>query len=85
MRSGKPTFVDKTFAPNAAAAERIFNLAAKHKTPVWSSSALRFVDALTEFFATGNPPVAARETIDLRGMLETGRKALRQPFIWVDI
>ena len=189
-RSGKPTFVDKTFAPDAAAAERIFNLAAGHGTPVWSSSSLRFadeikkyrqspegavsciaagpflydvyavhifemmiavmksgakrmmavtntlnrsivtewkdgrralftqmqahgapfqitveskdedagcfyniadayfprfIDAIIEFFTTGTPPVPAQETIDLMGMLETGRKALRQPFVWFDI
>ncbi|MDF2720629.1 MAG: NAD(P)-binding protein [Paenibacillus sp.] len=42
LRSGKPTYVDKTFAPDRAAALRLFELADKHGTPLFSSSALRF-------------------------------------------
>lgn len=38
---GKPTFVDKTFAPDPATAERVFDLAAAHGVPVQSTSALR--------------------------------------------
>lgn len=38
---GKATFVDKTFAPDPATAERIFALADQHKTPIQSTSALR--------------------------------------------
>ena len=49
MKSGKPVYVDKTFAPGKAAAERIFNLAAKNNTPVWSSSALRFADEIKKY------------------------------------
>jgi predicted dehydrogenase len=39
---GKTTFVDKTFAPNAAAAERIFTLADQHKVALQTTSALRY-------------------------------------------
>lgn len=39
---GKSTFVDKTFAPDAAAAERIFTLADRHKVALQTSSALRY-------------------------------------------
>jgi predicted dehydrogenase len=39
---GKPTFVDKTFAPDAATAEKIITLADRHKTAVQTSSALRY-------------------------------------------
>lgn len=39
---GKTTFVDKTFAPDAATAEKIFALADKHKVAVQTSSALRY-------------------------------------------
>ena len=50
LRSGKPVYVDKTFAPTRAAAERMFSLAAKHNTPLMSSSALRFGSALQHAF-----------------------------------
>jgi predicted dehydrogenase len=39
---GKITFVDKTFAPDAGAAERIFKLADQHKVALQTSSALRY-------------------------------------------
>jgi hypothetical protein len=42
LKSGKPTFVDKTFAPDRQTAITLFELAAKHGTPLYSSSALRF-------------------------------------------
>ncbi|MCL2547351.1 MAG: Gfo/Idh/MocA family oxidoreductase [Oscillospiraceae bacterium] len=42
LRSGKPIFVDKAFAPDKATAERIFALAQAHNTPLFSSSSLRF-------------------------------------------
>ena len=42
LKSGKPVFVDKPFAPSKADAEAMFELAAKHNTPLMSSSALRF-------------------------------------------
>ncbi len=38
---GKPTFIDKTFAPDLAAAERIFALADSNRVAVQSTSALR--------------------------------------------
>ncbi len=44
LRSGKPTYVDKTFAPDAATAKRIFAIAEEHGTPCYSSSALRFAE-----------------------------------------
>ena len=42
LASGKPTYMDKTFAPDRQTAVRLFELAAKHGTPLYSSSALRF-------------------------------------------
>ncbi|MBD2847122.1 hypothetical protein IDH44_18135 [Paenibacillus sp. IB182496] len=42
LQSGKPTYVDKTFAPDRAIALRLFELARQHGTPLFSSSALRF-------------------------------------------
>ncbi|HBC89027.1 MAG TPA: oxidoreductase [Lentisphaeria bacterium] len=42
LRSGKPVYIDKPFAPDRATAERLFELADKFDTPLMSSSALRF-------------------------------------------
>ena len=42
LRSGKRTYVDKTFAPDLAAAERLFAIARQSGTPCYSTSALRF-------------------------------------------
>ncbi len=53
LKSGKPVFVDKPFAPSKADAEAMFELAAKHNTPLMSSSALRFS---TELDAHRNKP-----------------------------
>ncbi len=44
LKSGKPVFIDKTFAPDYAAACRIFALAEAHGTPVCTFSALRFAE-----------------------------------------
>lgn len=40
--AGKPTFIDKPVAASLEDAIAIFDLAKKHRTPVWSSSNLRF-------------------------------------------
>lgn len=42
--SGKPTYIDKTFAPDLASAKRIFAMAEEHGTPCYSTSALRYAD-----------------------------------------
>ncbi len=42
LKSGKPVYIDKPFAPSVAAAKRMFALAAENDTPLMSSSALRF-------------------------------------------
>jgi predicted dehydrogenase len=44
----KPTYVDKTFAPDHATARKIFVLADEHATPVQTSSALRYTNVQTE-------------------------------------
>ncbi|WP_127579182.1 hypothetical protein [Paenibacillus koleovorans] len=48
LKSGKPTYIDKTFAPDRATALRLFELADKHATPMFSSSALRFASEYRE-------------------------------------
>ncbi len=51
LRSGKPVYVDKPFAPDRGAAERLFALAAKHNTPLMSASALRYGTELQQALA----------------------------------
>lgn len=60
LRSGKRTFVDKTFAPTRAAAERIFEMAARGNTPMYSCSALRFSREFDGVDRSGIDFVAAR-------------------------
>ncbi len=48
LKSGKPTYVDKTFAPDKETAIRIFANAEAHGTPCYSTSALRFSAELDE-------------------------------------
>lgn len=44
---GKPTYVDKPFAPDLETAKEIFALAKLYNTPFFSSSALRYAEELT--------------------------------------
>ncbi len=48
LKSGKLCYVDKTFAPDKATAERIFANAKTHGTKCYSTSALRFSAELDE-------------------------------------
>lgn len=61
LKSGKPVFVDKAFAPSREVAERIFELADKYNTPLFSSSSLRFAKELPDI------PRTNIEYIGLRG------------------
>lgn len=47
LRSGKPTYIDKTFTPDTETARRIIDKANKYKTPMFTSSALRFSKELS--------------------------------------
>lgn len=44
LRSGKLTYIDKTFAPDLPTAQRIFALADAYGTPCYSTSALRYAE-----------------------------------------
>jgi len=44
LASGKPVYVDKTFAPDKASAERIFAIAQNSGTPCYSASSLLFAE-----------------------------------------
>ena len=46
---GKKTNIDKTFTPTLQEAKEIFSLAKKYKTPLCSSSALRFASEISEY------------------------------------
>lgn len=49
FRSGKPVYVDKTFAPDYATAKRIADLGKQTGAKFWSSSAVRFDPVLEEY------------------------------------
>ena len=49
LKYGKNTFIDKTFAPDFETACRIFELAKKYNTKIFSSSALRYADELAQY------------------------------------
>lgn len=42
LKSGKPVFIDKTFTSGYASGKRMFDLAEKYGTPVYTTSALRY-------------------------------------------
>lgn len=50
---GKRTYIDKTFTPDYAQAEEIFNIGKKYNTPFFSTSALRYAKELDEFEKLG--------------------------------
>lgn len=49
LKYKKPTYIDKTFAPDYATAKEIFDLAEMYETPVFSSSALRYADEIENY------------------------------------
>jgi predicted dehydrogenase len=54
---GKTTYVDKTFAPDLATAEKIFALADQHKTAVQTTSALRYTNVQDHIKTSKLPPI----------------------------
>lgn len=51
---GKPTYIDKTFAPDYKTAKKIFEIAEKHNTPFFSTSALRYAEEFSELTGVTN-------------------------------
>ncbi len=49
LKAGKNTYIDKTFAPDYATAAKIYGLAEKFGTKIFSSSALRYADEIQPF------------------------------------
>ena len=66
LRSGKPVYIDKPIAPSLAAARRLFDKASAHKTPMFSSSALRFGSAVESAIAGPMKGLPAR-VVSTRG------------------
>lgn len=62
LRSGKPTFIDKTFAENKESAIRMFELAKRYNTPMFSTSSLRFADEIKPY-RLGNTPAFSNITV----------------------
>lgn len=58
LKYGKPTYIDKTFAPDLATAKRIFDMADEYGAPVFTSSALRYSTELDEY--VGKKSVTAK-------------------------
>ena len=54
LKYGKNTYIDKTFAPNAEDAQKIFKLAEEYGTKFFSTSALRYADELEKVEGTKN-------------------------------
>lgn len=48
LKYNKPTYIDKTFAPDYASAKEIFAIAEQHSAKFFSSSALRYAAELSE-------------------------------------
>jgi predicted dehydrogenase len=51
LRCGKPVFVDKTFAKDAATGKEFFSIASLHGTPVFSASAQRYCQSVLDYVA----------------------------------
>ncbi len=49
LKYGKRTYIDKTFAPDAATARRLFELSRKYAAPMFSTSALRYAEEMVGF------------------------------------
>lgn len=49
LASGKPVYVDKTFAPDVKTGRRMFAWARQHNTPVMSTSAQRYCASLKDY------------------------------------
>jgi len=54
VKFGKPTYLDKTFAPDYAAAKRLAETIESSGTKVFSTSALRYAEELIALRASGN-------------------------------
>jgi predicted dehydrogenase len=63
LASGKPVYVDKTFAHDLETAKKLFALADEHHTPVFSSSAQRYCQHLIDYLAERKEPARFMSTV----------------------
>lgn len=54
LKHGKPTYIDKTFAPSLDVAQEIFDMAKRYHAQFFSTSALRYADELKEMVGDNN-------------------------------
>ena len=59
LKYGKPVFIDKTFAPDSESAERIFSIAEKYNTPLYSTSAMRYAPEIESYRKSQSPALSA--------------------------
>ena len=71
LMSGKPTYVDKTFSPDLPSGARMFALAEKYHTPMFSASALRNAKELAVYL---DEP-ASRERLEYVATIGPGKFA----------
>ncbi len=63
LASGKPVYVDKTFAHNLKAAKELFDIAEAHSTPVFSSSAQRYCQHVIDYLHACTEPTRFMSTV----------------------
>jgi predicted dehydrogenase len=63
LASGKPVYVDKTFARKLQTAKEFFAIAEEHHTPVFSSSAQRYCQHLIDYLAERREPTRFMATV----------------------
>ncbi|MDZ4197914.1 MAG: Gfo/Idh/MocA family oxidoreductase [Kiritimatiellia bacterium] len=81
LRSGKPVYVDKPFAPDAATARRLIAKAGEYQTPLMSCSALRFGPALQK--AVRGAPDGKKA--EIAALVDTGVRAPSRRDEWVPV
>jgi predicted dehydrogenase len=63
LASGKPVYVDKTFARDLRTAREFFAIAERHGTPVFSSSAQRYCQHLIDYLRERKGPTRFMSTV----------------------
>ena len=82
LKSGKPVFVDKTLADNAASARRMVDLAKEYNTPIFCASSLRFSE---EYQILPKKSVKEIDFVSLFGPISLEMHILHQIEILVSI
>jgi hypothetical protein len=63
LASGKPVYVDKTFAHDLNTAKKLFAIAEEHKTPVFSASAQRCCQHVIDYLSERKGPTRFISTV----------------------